>query len=291
MVEGKASVLDIKNRAQVRTYHYPYTYTFYSVEHFLQAQNFDVRLSDIGQGRIIAHFDRDGPLVTGKRGYVDITLEAQGDVTLMRMVSSSYNMMNDTVIVGLREWLLNSMQTWLDEERTMILPEDAEDIPRFRNQYQDRLLMARPSKLEPADTIPLVKNMVTLGSLMMLSGILMVGVMGVWPLWTLGLVTLSGLPFMLMAMLILEDRVDIALSMYSSLGILAGLMYLVLTIFLGLIIILVPSMNIDMNIWEMRTWAQFYAEQEGEFTIIPDERSRPPTLGSLPRTMMPGNSI
>ncbi|NIP34513.1 MAG: hypothetical protein GWN39_06090, partial [Thermoplasmata archaeon] len=85
----------MKGRAQVRTYHYPYTYTFYSIEHFLDHYGLDVRLSDIASGHIIAHFDRDVSLVGSRKGYLKFTMKPKEEVTQIKMVSSFYNVIDD----------------------------------------------------------------------------------------------------------------------------------------------------------------------------------------------------
>jgi hypothetical protein len=261
---GRASLLDVRGRAQVRTYHYPYTYTFYSVEHFLDAKGLDVRLSHIAGGRIIAHFDENVGLMGCRRGFLDFHLETREDTTRVRMVSSFYNRVNDPSLWVVRERVLRRLQVWLDGERTMTLPRNAGDIPRFRQDLKARLLMVRNTRLGPPDTTKLARYMSGLGALVILSGFVLVLGMGIFPRGALVLVLLSGLPFVLVSMIILEGNWELALSVYSSVGILAGLTYMVLTVFVGLIFVLLPLAVIDETIWEVRTWDRFQKELEGD---------------------------
>lgn len=244
----------------MRTYHYPYTYTFYSVEHFLDAKGLDVRLSDIAGGRIIAHFDECVGITGSRKGFLDFHLETRDDTTRVRMVSSFYNRVNDPTLWVVRKKVLRRLQRWLDEERTMTRPRYEGDIPRFRQDLQGRLLMVRNTRLGPPDTTKLARYMSGLGALVILSGFVIVLGMGIFPRGALILVLMSGLPFVLVSMIILEGNWELALSVYSSVGILAGLTYLVLTVFVGLIFVLLPLAVIDEMIWEVRTWDHFSKE-------------------------------
>ncbi len=260
MTRGRASLLDVRGRAQIRTYHYPYTYTFYSIEHFLDGNGLELRLSDIGRGRIIAHFDDGVGLTGGRRGFLDFFLEAKDDTTTVRMVSSFYIRVNDPTLYVIRAKVLRRLQMWLDEERTMTLPSYVGDIPRFREEHKGRLLMDRNTALGPPDTSRLARYVSGLGALVILSGFVIVLAMGIFPRWTLVLVLLSGMPFVLASMLIIDGNLELAMAVYSSVGLFAGLTYLVLTVFVGLIFILLPMALIDEIVWEVRTWDRFRKE-------------------------------
>ncbi len=275
---GRASLQDVKGRAQVRTYHYPYTYTFYSIEHFLDHYSLDVRLSDIATGHIIAHFDRDVSLMGSRKGYLKFDIEPKEEVTQVKMVSSFYNVIEDGQLYVARAKVLKRLQAWLDNERTMYVPAYPGDIPRFTDETRGRLLMERRTRLSPPNTVPLARYMSGLGALVMLTGFLIILAMGIMPAWTLALAILCGLPFVYVSMLIMEGRWRMGLSIYSTIGVLAGMLFLFLTLFVGVIFVLVPIAIIDEMIWEVRTWDHFYRDVDAD-----EERNlgreEPPAFG------------
>jgi hypothetical protein len=288
MARGTASLQDVKGRAQVRTYQYPYTYTFYTIEHCLETKGFQVRLSNIGRGRILAHFSDDVQMAKGRQGFVDISLEARDDGTQLKMTSSTYNRMNDSYIVTFRGRLLRLFQDWLDLQLTMTVPMHEGDIPRFHEEHEGRFFMSRPTRLARPDTGALERNIIALGVIMTASGLVIVIGMGIWPAWALALVILTGLTFLMISMLIAEGMVELALSMYTSLGYIVGALYIILTVFIGLFVIVIPVALIDLDIWELRTWSRFYEELEMEGMTKPPEMVGPPKRELLPNIPWPG---
>ncbi|NIP34512.1 MAG: hypothetical protein GWN39_06085, partial [Thermoplasmata archaeon] len=174
--------------------------------------------------------------------------------------------------------ILKRLQAWLDNERTMYVPAYPGDIPRFTNETRGRLLMERRTRLSPPDTVPLARYISGLGALVMLTGFLIILVMDIMPPWTLALAILCGLPFVYVSMLIMEGRWRLALSIYSTIGVLAGMLFLFLTLFVGVIFVLVPIAIIDEMIWEVRTWDHFYREvdMDEERNL---RREKPPAFG------------
>jgi hypothetical protein len=257
MEVGRASLVDVNGMAQVRTYHYPYTYTFYSIEHFLEHHGFDVRLSSIAQGRILVHFDESVPLSGGQRGFADLTIEPTEDITFVKMVAGAYSTIDDTIVIDLRKRTLKGIQRWLDEQRTMAWSPDDEDIPRFRNEHKGRLLKDRPTRLGAPDTEPLARFMLHLGTLMSVTGLVMVVIMGIMPWWAHVLVLMSGFPFILISRLIDEGLVEESISLYATVGLIAGLAYLFTTVCVGLVFVLYHLALIDYELRKYRVWEEF----------------------------------
>lgn len=264
MKEGRASLVDVRCRAQVRTYRYPFTYTFYSIEHFLDAGGFHVRLSDISRGLIMAHFDGQVTNAGGRRGFVQFTIEPTGDDTHVKLVSDAYSVPDDGYLVQMRISMLRGVQEWLDGGRTMSPPSRDGGIPRFREGLEGRMFMERPTRLQRPDGSRMAGLMLLTGWMVPVTGIPLVLALGLWPLWALVLVVLCGLPFIMISRLIDDGWMEEAVPWYGITVFAACLTYLVLTAFVGFIFILVPVAMVLRELQEYQTWDRFYWEQHDE---------------------------
>jgi hypothetical protein len=249
---------------QVRIFHYPYTYTFYTIEHLLDHHSFDVRFSDIGRGRILAHFDDSCLLIRNREGHMDLRFEPEDDGTLFTLSSTYYNGQCDDRLRTLRENLLRTIRSWLEREYSMTLPRHEGDIPRFRSNDVARTLIDRPTVIQRIDTYPVVKQMLFLGASMMIGGIVIDAVIDLFPgFWGMHLAILSGMPFLFFAVMIREGRFEAAMGLYAFIGLVAGLVYCVVTVFLGVLIIMFPVAYIDQLVTRIRVWNDYADLLEG----------------------------
>jgi len=261
---------DTKNHVQVRTYHYNYTYTFYTIEHALDHFGFDIRYSNIGEGRILAHFDDDNQLIKNRRGHMDLRFEPMDEGTLFKMYSSSYNGCEDDEVRAFRRKILKTFQYWLDSQFTMTLPEDGEGIPRFRPESISRGLLSRPETLERPDTDGLVTQLVFLGTSMMVTGILINAGLGIWSgLMGMQMAILSGLPFFVFAIMLRNGSLRSVVGLLMTVGVLAGLVYITVTAFIGLVLIMLPVAVIYITLREVDVWNGYY-ERLGSPRMGPD---------------------
>jgi hypothetical protein len=250
---------------QERMLPYPYTYTFYTLEHFLDNHNFDIRYCNIGKGRIIAHYDDSNLLIRGHEGHIDVEMEANGDDTVLSMSTSYYNSLNDEDLFKFRKDFITTVQLWLEREYTMILPQYPGDIPRFRQNNDGAAMIDRSVDLKAPDTLPLSKQLIYLGSSMMIGGIIIDVLIGFMPsFWGMNIAILTGLPFMIFAVMVGGDDFESAMKHYSLFGWMAGLIFCTFTLFIGVIIVVFPAVMVDYHATRIRVWNGYIDDIEGK---------------------------
>ena len=259
------TVVDVRNHVQVRTYRFNYTYTFYTIEHALEHFGFHIRYSNIGEGRILVHFDNANRLIENRTGHMELRLEPDGESTLFKLYSSYYTGMDDDVIIAFRRKVLETFQYWLDSQFTMTLPEEEGDIPRFRPENITRGLRARPDSLARPDTEGLSTQLIFLGTGMMLSGIIIASVFGFWSGYLgMQLAILSGLPFVVFGLMVREGHLNTVVPLLTTVGLVAGLIYIIATSFIGFMIIMLPVAVIYSNLREIIVWRSYFERSNGQ---------------------------
>ena len=258
------TVEDVKYHVQVRTYHFNYTYTFYTIEHALDHFGLHIRYSNIGEGRILVHFDNDNQLIKNRTGHMELRFEPDGESTLLKLYSAYYSGLDDDVIVAFRKKTLETFQYWLDSEFTMTLPERDGDIPRFRTENISRGLKARPDSLDEPDTEVLGGQLFFLGTGMMISGIIIASALGLWSGFLgMQMAILSGLAFVVFGLMLKEGHIKTVVMLLTTVGPLAGLVYLIATAFIGFIIIMLPVAIIYRELREIIVWNSYYERANG----------------------------
>ena len=248
---------------QERTLPYPYTYTFYTVQHFLDNHKFEIRYCNIGRGRILVHYDDRCLLIRGHEGHIDLRFEPDGDGTVLTVKATYYNTLDDEDLIKFREVLLKNVQFWLEREYTMTLPRFDGDIPRFRHMDDGRVLIDGSIELRPPDTFPLVRQLVILGTSMMVGGIFIDLVIDFMPAyWGLNVAILTGLPFLLFAYLVNTDRHDTFTDNYAFFGWISGIVFCTFTLIIGVFIVMFPAVMVDCHAKRIRIWNAYIKELE-----------------------------
>jgi hypothetical protein len=249
---------------QVLTLPYPYVYTFYTVEHFLDSHKFDIRYCNIGKGRIIVHFNDTNLLIRGHEGHMDLRIEPKGNDTVLSMEASYYLNLKDEDLYTFRKDFLTTVQLWLEREYTMILPSHLGDIPRFRQNEDGTALIDRSVDLAMPDTLPLTKQLIYLGSSIMIGGIIIDVLIGFLPAyWGMNMAILTGLPFMLMAVMVEQGRFASAMEQYSFFGWMAGIIFCAFTLLIGILIVMFPAVYVDYHASRIRVWNVYFEDLYG----------------------------
>jgi hypothetical protein len=255
---------EYERERQERTLPFPFTYAFYTSEHFMDAHNFDIRYCNIGRGRIIAHFDDRNLIIRGHQGHIDLQFKAEGDDTVLSMSTSYYHTLKDEDLFKFRKEFLTTVGLWMEREYSMTLPAFSGDIPRFRSKSDGAAMIDRSIELEAPDMTPLVRQLLYLGSFMMFGGVIFDLLVGFLPsIWGLVMAILTGLPFMVMAVMIHNGDFELVMKHYSFFGWMAGLIFCMFTLLLGVLIVMFPAAMVDYHATRIRVWNRYIDDVGG----------------------------